>query len=523
MTPDPETERVLRRITSDKARSALRRRVTSMDEKLVLADWSASGFTSAELIGVYRAPRGQRPHSAIIKITSAGQGDREEEAHQSAWWHAPADFARMHLARPLGNPIPVEGGEWISFQQVAGGGFGELAQFGKALPDWDEAAQTCSRILVSASTEWNPESKATKAPVRDLLNELVGRRVAKGGTIRAWAANIPELLERPRRLIRCGTAILVNPFELLDDTSVGGATELLVLRGHSHGDLHPGNLLVVRHANPERLQYCLVDLSRYRPDGLLAWDPVYLTLTTVAERLRDGELANPALERLRRWLVRPDEPPRSPLPDRVVQAVIRGSHFAEEQLAREYEMRSEWQRQRLVCVIAVALMLTGRGGLLSPTHREWFFWLAAEAATELVGDTANADDEPLPRPARLITGEEVVDFEQRSRAAKLSDAAGDFTANPREDFWAQLVGELRAARLDAGDRATFAVDTEELLLLLGKPRGPSPAHTDRVEKYLRGLARVLTDALRPSATDKDVRAAGYQAQRLQGWLLDLLS
>ncbi|WP_439381518.1 hypothetical protein [Amycolatopsis lexingtonensis] len=523
MTPDLEKEHVLGRITSDKARSALRRRVTSMDEKLVLADWSASGFTSAELIGVYRTPRGQRAHSAIIKISSDGQGDREEEAHRSAWRHAPADFAHMHLARPLGDPIPVEGGEWISFQQVAGGGFGELAQFARVLPDWDEAAQTCGRILVSASTEWNPESKAAKVPVRDLLNELVGRRVAKGGTIRAWAADIPELLERPRRLIRCGTAILVNPFELLDDASVGGAAKLLVVRGRSHGDLHPGNLLVDRHANSERLQYCLVDLSRYRPDGLLAWDPIYLTLTTVAERLTAGKLDNRARERLRRWLVRPDEPPRSPLPDRVVQAMVRGSHLAEQQLAHEHGMRSEWWCQRLVCMVAVALILTGRARLLSPTHREWFFWLAAEAATELVGGTADADDEPLPQPARLITGAEVADFELRSCVAKLSEAAGEVTANPREDIWAQLIGELRAARLDAIDRATFAVDTEELLLLLGKPRGPSPTHADRVEKYLRDLARVLNDALRPSATDTDVRAAGYHARRLQGWLLDLLS
>lgn len=53
-------------------------------------------------------------------------------------------------------------------------------------------------------------------------------------------------------------------------------------------------------------------------------------------------------------------------------------------------MRPEWRRRRLVCVVAVALMLTGRARLLSPAHREWFFWLVAEAATELVGGVADS-------------------------------------------------------------------------------------------------------------------------------------
>lgn len=111
-----------------------------------------------------------------------------------------------------------------------------------------------------------------------------------------------------------------------------------------------------------------------------------------------------------------------------------------------------------------------------------------------------------------MTGAEVVDLERHRRAAKLSEAVGEVTVDPREDIWARLVRELRAARLDAGDRAMFAVDTEVLRRLLAEPRIESPEHEEGAEKHLQDLTRVLSDALRPNTPDREVRAAADHAQ-----------
>jgi hypothetical protein len=527
MDPDPKTDKVITQVQSDMARTALRRWVLGKAGKLILADWTASGFSEAQLIGAYFRARGEPPRSLIIKISSKDRGDREEQAHRNALKDATAEFARDHMAELVGDPIPVDGGEWISFQQVAGGGFGEMAEFDEMLSDWDGLAQVCRRIIDSLFKEWNDDPDDGEATVGVLLTELLGDRLAAGGTIRAWAAHVPQLLDQPRRWLRYGGYDLINPLALVSGDAPERRIPVIVVRGKSHGDLHPGNLMVGRRQTPERPKYCLVDLSRYRADGLLAWDPAYLMVTTVAKYLMTNQVEIDMREPLRQWLVHPDS--TEPSLRRELRAVISGINQAGTEYANASGMIPEWRSQRLLCITAAALVLTGRRTLLSAVDLEWFFWLAAHAATELVRrKTGHTPENPLTLPDPLMSDGNVVGLDRRRRRAQLDPpqaSAQPSTVTPIHDHgtWTRLAEELRAVQLDAGDRATFASRTEALRQLLAEPRGPAPVHRDRVEKYLGEFTQTLSDALRPATTNAEVRAAGTHAELLRVWLVDLLS
>jgi hypothetical protein len=427
------------------------------------------------------------------------------------------------MAELVGDPIPVDGGEWISFQQVAGGGFGEMVEFDEMLSNWDEPALTSRRILVSLSAQWNTDPDPGQAMVGDLLVELLDQRLRPGGTIRAWASEVGELLDRPRRWLRYGGSELINPFTLVNGDSPLKRIPLIVVRGKSHGDLHTGNLLVGRWPTPDRPKYCLVDLSRYRADGPLAWDPTYLMLTTVAKYLMTGEVARHLREPLRQSLLHPDS--TEPSLCRELRALISGINQAETELADTYGMIPEWRSQRLLCITAAALVLTGRSGLLSASQREWFFWLAAYAATELLHGKAGTPENPLTPPNPLMSDGDVVSLDQRRRRARPDppQASAPAASIDNDGTWARLANELRAVRLDASDRASFASHTEALRQLLAEPRSAAPMHRKRVEKYLGELTQTLSDALRPGTTDAEVRAAGAHADLLRIWLVDLLS
>jgi len=528
MSLDPKTEAVIAQVRSDKAQAVLRRRMAGKSEKLILAKWRASGFSSAQLIGAYLTAPGERMRSVIIKISSDGRGDKEENAHRNAWNDALPQFAEAHMAQLLSDPIPVDGGEWVSFQQVAGGGFHEMAEFDKVMPDWDEPAKVCSSILGSLTGEWNTKPDGVEAPVHDLLPELLERRLQKRGSIRAWAGEIPQLLDNPRRWLRHGDGELVNPFALVSADPPEWRIPIIVDRGMSHGDLHPGNLLVGRRSTPEQPMYCLIDFSRYRKNGLLAWDPAYLLVTMVAKHLEAGAVDRYLRERLRHCLVDPTSTELAL--SREMRALINGITQAGIDLATKRGTLPEWRSQWLLCVTAAALILTGRSTLLSAANREWFFWLAAAAATELVrNETEHTPETPLKIDRYpLISHGEVISLDEWRREAKVEPpmtGARPAIDNPVHDdeMWVRLADELRSTRLDAGNRATLASRTEALRQLLAESRGPAPTHSSRVDRYLGELTEILSEALRPGTTEVEIRAAGSRADLLRIWLVDLMS
>ncbi|WIM93138.1 tetratricopeptide repeat protein [Actinoplanes oblitus] len=349
---------------------------------LATEDWTARGFTSAMLIGVTEYPAGQQEAGLILKIDPGGDlKHREVAAHGHAVRKNP-DFAKRHLAEVRYQPVAMDEGGYIAFQTVAGGGFDVLLGFGEMLRAHAHADRGCRAIARSLLSEWNLGTAATtRQTAGELLTELLGWRLAPGQTIHTWASRHPGLLESPRPWLNQGSRGLVNPFALARDASVGGTLSLLPVRGLTHGDLHPGNLLVGtdENAGPE---FFLVDLSRFTPDGPLTWDPAYLICTTAVTCLIEDPGLDP--DKVLDVVLAPEiDAARMAAAGPQLARAIAGIHAGEIEYATEHGLLRKWRQQRLVCLTAIGLILSGRGRIPAPIRR-WCFLLAAHAATRLL-------------------------------------------------------------------------------------------------------------------------------------------
>lgn len=512
-------EVVLAQVRSVKARGALRRWLARESAKLMPSDWMGEGFTEAQILGVYVEPYREHPSGVIMKITEAGERDKEFRAHNRARKDSP-QFAEKHLAELVGSAIPLDNGGSIMFQSVAGGGFHKMREIDQALSHYLDPVKACRRITKSLLEEWNTDPNSKLESVGAVLDELLGDRLTGNGTVAAWATEHPRLLVDPMPWLSHGGQPLINPFALVGGDSLGGRLpSMIVTRGKVHGDLHPGNLLVSK--TEDEMSYCLVDLSRYTPSGLLSWDPAYLTLTTIAKFLPHVDFRD--REVLMHWVLDPLTSLRRevPLP---LRATVSGVYEAVDELARRHGSSAAWEPQRLLCLTAIALILTGRSRLLSAESRAWFFWLAAQAATRLVPSSTpefTPANDRLELPEHLFPADVISLADHRHPVSDVVEPSYLGPVSEEAESWTELVAELRVVQLDASDPATLAVSTEALRALLARTR--SISNEDETNDLLDDLAATLDEALRPGATSADVRAAGAHADLLRTWLLAQIS
>ncbi|GAA4734963.1 hypothetical protein Prum_070280 [Phytohabitans rumicis] len=525
---DP-TERVLALIRSKRAREALRRWLTDHTATLLPTGWSGKGYTTAQLLGALLGRYRDHPIVVVMKIIEKGDGGKEYAAHHRALQDSPV-FAQKHLAALIGQRIVVPGGGSIILQGVAGGGLDTMSQLDDALPSWHAPREVCQHITNSLLTEWNTESDPNLEKVGTALAAQLGNRLTSAGTVAAWAGRHQGLLHDPVPWLNAGAYPQVNPFVLIGKDSWGERLEALVLRGKTHGDLHPGNLLVGAKGSP----FCLVDLSRYTAEGWLSWDPTYLTLTAMAKVLPD--LTPRGQEALKAWCLDPDEVMEvEGLPGHL-RAMFIGVHQAGAEWARRHSNTAGWERQRHLCLVVIALILTGRKQLLSEDSRRWFFWLAAAVATRLadaIPDFPRAVD-PLMLSNHLFADDpqhiaddsrnKIISLDERrpARQPPQPPARDTGPATVEAEYWTRLVAELRSVQFAAPDWATMAARTNSLrMLLVSAPEGG--ADNSEVTEYLDLLTTTLDAVVRPGATPAETRAASERAEMLRSWILDQLS
>jgi hypothetical protein len=376
---DARNEEVLNLVHSPAAREVLAQWADNNEITLLPADWTASGFTDAQLLGVYAHEAGRPVRGLIVKIKPRGRNqDREPRANHAAR-RAARSFGRLHLAGTPYDPVPFDQGGSITFQAVAGGGFGDLLTFDAMLEEEDDPADVCEQIVTSLLTEWNPDQSSNeRAQIGPLLQELLGARLDSGGTLDASTRRGRDADFRLRKL-SFGDLTLINPFAVALDPAVSAGREILTIRGKTHGDLHPGNLLVAT-ASAAQPDFWLVDLARYSDRGLLPWDPAYLLVTAAASQvdsLPDGDR-----DSLRRCLLDFAATPDRQIRPVTLRRAIRGVVSAERARAIGLDLRPEWERLRLLCLTAAGLMLSGRS-ILPDRARDWCFWLSAQAVTQL--------------------------------------------------------------------------------------------------------------------------------------------
>ncbi|SDT80465.1 hypothetical protein [Actinoplanes derwentensis] len=525
MSQEDPSEQVLARIKNDSAQAALRDWLDAHSATLVPESWTGEGYTEAQLLGAQLQVYGASPVVVIVKINPAGGGIREYKAHRRALADAP-DFARAHLANLETGYIPVPGGGSVVVQSPAGGGLDETSQLAAALLTYRSPEDLCRSITTSLLVDWNPGAALTVEPssLGAVLDTALGARLAETGTITAWAGGQSGLQRNPRPRLSAGPESLVNPFALIGEDSWGGDERLNLWHGRSHGDLHPGNLLVDRR----RQSYCLVDLSRYRKDGLLGLDQVYLSLTAVAGAI--AGLPQRGRQDLRDWFLDPVEDITVEGLPVYLQQLLVGVDQAVLAWARGQNNVTGWRRQRLICLTAVALILTGRSKLLPAGSRAWFFELAARAATRLterMPGFPGPDDAPTaPWPsitAPATSGDTppatVVSLDQRRRERQSAPDTQPDPTTAQAEYWTRLAAQLGAAVFDAPTGSAMTARTHGLRLLLAQAPIGTGGDLDR---YLAELACALDDAIRPGISPPDRHAACTRADRLRAWVLDLL-
>lgn len=558
MTPEDaaHTEKFLAKVRSPHAARELQRWAKRHDAVLYDVNWSGRGFTEAQVLGARLQKYGEHAQGVIIKIVTKGDPDKEFTAHKKAYRDSPT-FAKRHLARIV-EGLQLESGGSVTFQSVAGGDFREAKEIHEALPELLDPVDTCQRITSSLLTEWNTKSTSRPERIGNLLEQMLGDRLAPGGTLHQWAAGHEGLLIAPRRWISQGGQLWINPFVLVGNGSLSDRLDTeFVTRGKVHGDLHPGNLLLPARDNT--IPFFLVDLARHSDSSPLAWDPVYLLLTTIAKSL--AVMDRRTLDTLQQWAVAPDRPQERSWPA-PLRAIGVGTAKAGAAWALPGSNTASWRTQRLLCIVAVSLVLTGRDRLLEPWERAWFFWLAARAATQLVPFGPRPEEEPLILPATLIPQNTVIrldDHRGRETTGSVrsveppsvagvvdevgagTQAASAATATVPNSVvrettagdgpWEEFLSELHTVRLDAPDAAVLAACTETLRLRLeralstlgdGTPGGGSGS--GREAAHLLGeLRTTFEEAFQAGSTDTDVRAACRHAQLLRTWILGLSS
>ncbi|WP_216586943.1 FxSxx-COOH system tetratricopeptide repeat protein [Streptomyces brasiliscabiei] len=473
--PGPDHGDVPRRVRDPHARRTLEEWLARTGTVLSYAGWEDAGNSGAQVFAVYaqRLAQGRLTDARklVVKVLPPRAATvREPQRHACAERLSTPYFVERRLARQLPDypPQPLDGNGWIMFQEIAGGSLTDYRSLAALMEAGTVGAPTiaalCGQVVESVLNEWNTPRTLSfrRGTASEILSQLLGPRIEKGGTLHTWARHDPGLLERPRRTLSLPgeTRPFPNPFALVTGPRTAGDENLALLAGLGHGDLHPGNVVCRHRSAHEADAHRFIDLSRFGEDAPLVCDPAHFVLSIVASRLA-SERAPEVRTDLARYLIDPDRHPGQQVRGGL-REVIRSIHEAEKGWA-EHNGRglyAEWRSHRLLAHLACALVFTGRAWL-RPEDRWWFFELAARAAEAYLA----LQGERTAAPARPAD----------PRAAAARDArSGATTPAPPVVFWrtarptAPLAYHVpRERELDAVDR--LLAQREQPVIITGPP------------------------------------------------------
>ena len=335
--------------------------------------WKAIGFTEAFAASVIvgAATAGESDRYLVAKVVPEKDG-REWQAHEAAL--RTGEFAQRHLAGLFGRPIRCPDGRTVFFQELAGRDhrFRPAALLGQA--DATALVELCENVMAAIATSWNPTVRACGARLNEFVLAELRHPLSGTASVERWANDLG--LGHPDTAwlrLPAEQEPLPNPV-LLGYGHPAFADQMIdLLPGHGHGDLHLGNLMVLRDwqgVRPDRYQ--LIDLSTYSADAPRGRDEVTLLLSAIAWLWRSlSELHRNALLT---EVTRPERTPherQDPLLIRLVNATY-GSALSTVQRGSFTEA---WRRQYLLVLLTTALRFTTFENL--PADLRW--WLVRVA------------------------------------------------------------------------------------------------------------------------------------------------
>jgi hypothetical protein len=364
--------------------------------------WFENGYTSAIVAEVYEVDRSAKRTTKLV-LKTVGTADEpiatsEFARHRRAIQEAPVPFAQAHLAKLWGDPVRVGDGTWLTLQDIAGEGGGEIEPmavlFAHALGhapaadtpssqvvdiDPDGFARACGSVVGTVLREWAGHPHAPDAvDVTTFLRKHVDNHLADPTRLLPYVRRYPDgtinLEGEPRPL--------PNPFALATGSFFFKHAPLVhMLSGKAHGDLHVENILVAAHPQVVEGNFFLVDLARYEDSGPLTRDPTHLVLHLLARNI--ASVPADYRDRLIDLLLDPEDR-HAPglLPPWVVKTVT-AVDSAGRAWAAESKLVAEWRAQTLLSLVGCALRFVGRKSTRDE-DRPWFIRLAARAAAGFV-------------------------------------------------------------------------------------------------------------------------------------------
>ncbi|ADP79498.1 ATP-binding protein [Pseudofrankia inefficax] len=370
------------------------------DTRFRLDRWLVNGKTNAVLAVVEENDDlAERARKLVLKLdrVPAGDAGTSEYARARRAIKDSPEFARVHLAAPVRGPVRVGDGTWLAFQEIAGHDptdYRVLAalfagMLGSALGTSDGVdpvtcdpatfVATCRRLVDGVLVEWARQPKTEVCTSQHFLRAILGNRLAPGQPLHRLASELP----RDRIDLEGEPESLPNPFALAMGAAPGPTLSMLL--GRCHADLHSQNVLVRVNPAIDAADYVFVDLAKYESAGPLVRDPVHLVLYVISRAM--PTLSAHHRDVLLDVLVRPANAPdgRGSFLPLWLGDLVNGVWETGESWIREFSYGPEWRQQRLLALLACALIFYGRESTAEDV-RPWFLRLAARCASVVGGD-----------------------------------------------------------------------------------------------------------------------------------------
>ncbi|MEU0378602.1 hypothetical protein ABZ093_15085 [Streptomyces cyaneofuscatus] len=386
---------------SEAVTSELEKWQQEQSARIVFDRWLTPGKSSAVLAAVVLTSPAFNG-KVVMKVCPPGAaGGREPGQHAKAIEDAPEGFADRHLVRQPVEPVSVQGGIKVMFQEVAGGSFRDVrplsaAQRGRELPE------IVGVVAHSILSDWNPTpTEIRRMSTRDFVLDHVGTRIDQGGPVAKMAEQLvyePADEQVPLWVTFATGGVVPNIVAWLEHRVWDGLENdhVLAILGRAHGDLHADNILLPMSPVVDASAYRLIDLSGYRSDAPLSRDLTHLTLALILREL--PELTERQRSHLAEFLVDPEADLDSAL--HIVGLGNLSNDIAEagEVYAKQLSMPDDWQDQYLLSLAGNALLFATRDATVGSQERSWCYQLACSSLGRFFSvHGLNAPTAPTPR------------------------------------------------------------------------------------------------------------------------------
>lgn len=389
---------------------------------LSFESWLTAGHTRAK-VAVVLAAGTCNPTKVILKACPPDRlTSREPRLHSEALSESPPTFVEHHLVQQPFDTVESSNKWRVLFQTVAGDSLRAVRPLDGVIDD-DRLPELLKTVAASLLWEWNPDFQTHRFTPPELLHAELGTKADRNGPLIRFLEEM-GIEESPWMRFPSNPGLVVPNailWSLKSDLWPAAGPTLWAHLGRTHGDLHPGNVLIKVQPAPRAEEFRLIDLSAYSPRASLAKDVAHLLLSIVGADLPDS----PAGRRQLVALV-VEEEPTVPLQLSGLRQVVTNLR----QVGRDWQTRAttglqdDWDDQFSLAIVSESLQFVGRKSL--PTsHRLWFLEVASTALGLFLASRHVVD---LPQdPARVALLGDYVDQDTEAALEQLLDACGHFS------------------------------------------------------------------------------------------------